>query len=235
MTYAKAMQALPFIAPEQLLGERGLIVIAPHPDDETLGCGGLLAWASQSDLLRHVVFLTDGERSHPETTHDLAAIRRLEATVAAAHLGLTRAHLSFLGLPDGGLLTLIDEERRCATQWLRCLAVERSPCLIAVTAATDAHCDHQAAYALIAEAAGGVPGVQIMSYPVWSWLSPDEPQSVCGVRVDITEQRQRKASAIEAYTSQLGRLALDAEGFKLPKELLRHVQSDTEVFLCSAL
>lgn len=235
MSYAEAMQALPFMAPEQLLRERGLIVIAPHPDDETLGCGGLLAWASQSDVLRHVVFLTNGEHSHPETMHDLGAIRRLEATVAAAHLGLTRAHLSFLGLPDGGLLSLGEEERLCATQWLRCLAVQRSPCLIAVTAATDAHCDHQGANALITEAAGGLPGVQIMSYPVWSWLLPEQPQSVCGVRVDITEQRQRKASAIEAYTSQLGSLALDVEGFKLPKELLRHVQSDTEVFLCPAL
>lgn len=235
MTYAQAMQELPFMAPGELLRERGLVVIAPHPDDESLGCGGLLAWASQSDLLRHVVFLTSGERSHPQTTHDLAAIRRLEATIAAACLGLTPAHLSFLGLPDGGLLTLGEEERLCATQWLRCLAIQRSPCLIVVTADTDPHCDHQGAQALVTKAAGGLPGVEIMSYPVWSWLLPEQPQKVRGVRVDITEQRARKASAIEAYTSQLGRLPLGVAGFKLPEELLRHVQSDTEVFLCPAL
>lgn len=234
MTYAQAMQELPLMAPEELLRERGLVVIAPHPDDETLGCGGLLAWASQSDLLRHVVFLTSGERSHP-AMHDLAAIRRLEATIAAAYLGLTPAHLSFLGLPDAGLLSLGEQERLCAMQWLRCLALQRSPCLIVVTADTDPHGDHQGAQALITEAAAGLAGVEIMNYPVWSWLLPEEPQKVCGVRVDITEQRARKASAIEAYTSQLGRLALDVEGFKLPEELLRHVQSDTEVFLCPAL
>ena len=233
MTYARAMRELPLITPGELLRERGLVVIAPHPDDETLGCGGLLAWASRSNRSRHVVFLTSGERSHP--TLDLAPIRRLEATIAAANLGLRPAHLSFLGLPDGGLLSLDDEARLCATQWLRCFAVQRSPCLIVVTADTDAHCDHQGAYALICEATQGLPGVEIMTYPVWSWLLPDEPLRVRGVRVDITEQRARKALAIEAYTSQLGRLALDVEGFTLPEELLRHVQSDTEVFLRPAL
>lgn len=235
MTYAQAMQQLPLVTPEALLADRGLIVIAPHPDDEALGCGGLLAWASQCDLLRHVVFLTSGEHSHPGTTHDLAAIRRAEATIAATYLGMTATHLSFMGLPDGGLLSLENEERLFTTRWLRALAKQRSPCLVLVTANTDLHCDHQAAHELAAEATRGLEGVEIMTYPVWSWLLPDAPKDLRGARIDITEHRSDKASAIEAHASQWGLQALDVEGFQLPKELLRHVQSDIEVFLCPAL
>lgn len=231
MSYADAMRQLPLGTPETLLAQRSLIVIAPHPDDETLGCGGLLAWAARHDQLRHVVFLTDGEGSHPAATQDIAKIRRGEAIVAAAHLGLTPAQLSFMGLPDAGLLTLGGEQRLWATHWLRCLAAERSPCLIAVTADTDPHGDHRAACALIQESVRGLPGVEVVAYPVWSWLLLDEPSAVCGMRIDIKEHRAVKASAIEAYASQQGRLALDVDGFKIPEELLRHVHSDTEVFL----
>jgi LmbE family N-acetylglucosaminyl deacetylase len=231
MTYADAMQRLPLATPESLLTRRSLIVVAPHPDDETLGCGGLLAWAARCDLSRHVIFLTDGERSHPDTQRDMAAIRRGEAMLAASHLGLTPVHLSFMGLPDSGLPALNGEARRRALQWLRCLAAERSPCLIVVTAETDPHCDHRAACALTLEATRDLPGVQVMTYPIWSWLLPDEPQAVNGIQVDIRKHRYTKAAAIEAYASQQGRLALDADGFTLPEELLRHVHADTEVFL----
>ena len=231
MTYAQAMQRLPLVAPEILLAQRGLMVVAPHPDDETLGCGGLLAWAARCDLLRHVVFLTDGECSHPDSKRDMGAIRRGEAIIAAAHLGLKPSHLSFMGLPDTGLLTLGGEQRLWATHWLRHLAAERSPCLIVVTADTDPHGDHRAACTLILEATRGLHGVEVMTYPIWSWLLHEEPASVSGIRVDIKAHRAIKASAIEAYASQQGRLSLDVDGFKIPEELLRHVHADTEVFL----
>ena len=235
MTYAQAMRQLPLATPETLLAHRGLIVVAPHPDDETLGCGGLLAWAARGDVLRHVVFLTNGEGSHPDTARDIAAIRRAEAMLAASHLGLTPAHLSFMGLPDTGLPTLGGEQRLWATHWLRCLAAERSPCLIVVTADTDPHGDHRAACALIQESTRGLPGVEVMTYPIWSWLLLDEPVAVSGMRIDITAQRSIKASAIEAYASQQGRLSLDVDGFRIPEELLRHVHADTEVFLRPAV
>jgi len=231
MTYAQAMQQLPLSTPDDLLAQRSLIVIAPHPDDETLGCGGLLAWAAREDLLRHVVFMTDGEGSHPQASQDIGAIRRGEAVHAAAHLGLAPAQLSFMGLPDTGLLTLGGEQRLWATHWLRCLAAERSPCLIVVTADTDPHSDHRAACALLQESVRGLPGVEVMAYPIWSWLLQEKPADVRGMRIDISAQRSSKASAIAAYASQQGRLSLDADGFKLPEELLRHVHADTEVFL----
>lgn len=127
MNYSLAAQQLPVTPIEDLFGDCGLVVIAPHPDDETLGCGGILAWAARRDVLRHVVFLTNGEQSHPGASQDVASIRRHEAITASAHLGLAPTQLSFLGLPDSGLLALAADARQWTVHWLRCLAAERPP------------------------------------------------------------------------------------------------------------
>lgn len=235
MSYALAAQRLPMASMDELLGARGVVVIAPHPDDEALGCGGLLAWASQRGIVRHVVYLTSGEQSHPGTTQDLAGIRRAEAVVAAASLGLAPAQLRFLGLPDTGLPMLPDDERYRATHWLRRFVAERAPCLCLVTADTDTHGDHRAAFALVREAVRGLPGVELMTYPVWSLLLPDAPQPLDGVRVDVSGHRAEKRAALRAYASQRGERALDVEGFTLPLELLRHVDTDSEILLRPAL
>ena len=219
---------------DQWIGDRGIVVIAPHPDDETLGCGGLLAWAGHQDVLRHVVFLTNGEQSHPGAKQDVARIRRAEAILANAQLGLTPAQLSFLGLPDTGLLTLSNEARKWAVHWLRCLAAERSPCVLLVTAQTDTHGDHSAAWELVRDAVRGLPGVELMTYPVWSWLLADAP-ALRGVRVDIAAYREEKSKALRAYASQQGLRVTDVDGFSLPEDLLQHVNDDTEVFLHSDL
>jgi LmbE family N-acetylglucosaminyl deacetylase len=235
MSYAAVARSLPETTFEDLIGTRGIVVVAPHPDDEVLGCGGLLAWASHADVLRHVVFLTSGEKSHPGTTRDIASIRRSEAMVAASSLGLSPSQLSFMGLPDAGLSTLPDEEHRWAIHWLRCLAAERRPCVILVTADTDGHGDHRAAFALVQDAIQGLSGVEMMAYPVWSWLLPGTPASLNGVRVAIHDYRSKKADALRAYASQRGQGALDVDGFTLPEELLRHVDTDTEVLLRTGL
>src|SRR5690606_38092378 len=44
-----------------------LLVIAPHPDDETLGCGGVIALATCRNVRVHTVFVTDGGASHPNS------------------------------------------------------------------------------------------------------------------------------------------------------------------------
>jgi LmbE family N-acetylglucosaminyl deacetylase len=231
MTYALATRNLSVTSLENVIGERSIVVVAPHPDDETLGCGGLLAWASRQGVLSHVVFLTSGEQSHPGTSHNLANIRRAEAVVASASLGLSPGQLSVLGLPDAGLLTLSDESRHWTTHWLRCLAAERRPCVFLVTAETDAHGDHRAAFALVREAIRGLPDVELLTYPIWSWLLPDAPTLLDGIRVDISAYRNEKTAALRAYASQHGERALGVAGFTLPEELLRHANTDTEVLL----
>lgn len=96
-----------------------LMVIAPHPDDETLGAGGLLARAGALNIPVRIVFLTNGDGSRttqlyrdfstqgfssgPEAYLSLATLRQAEAQGAAKMLGLRTTDLRFLGYPDFGL------------------------------------------------------------------------------------------------------------------------------------
>ena len=107
-----------------------LLVVAPHPDDETLGAGGLMARVHEMGGRVNVVYLTDGD-GYPEgvqteghiespTSADYRGYgreRRREARNALLTLGLDRASYTFLGFPDGGLSKLMRaywSERRAA-------------------------------------------------------------------------------------------------------------------------
>ncbi len=101
---------VPLTTASALLGGRPLLVLAPHPDDESLGCGGLLAAAFSIRGPRrgaHVVCLTDGAGSHPGSSAvspaDLAVIRRRELVSALIHLGGTEGDLTWVGAPDRAL------------------------------------------------------------------------------------------------------------------------------------
>ena len=99
-----------------------LLVVAPHPDDETLCCAGVIRRVVAAGGHASIVWLTSGDgseldllfierelRIHPEKMRDLAARRMREARAAAAILGVPPARQFFLGYPDGGLLALITD------------------------------------------------------------------------------------------------------------------------------
>ena len=107
-----------------------LLVIAPHPDDEVLGAGGLMQRVKATGGAVRIVYLTDGdgypegvkEEDHVEapTAKDYLGYgkqRRREARAALVRLGLADAFQTFLGFPDGGLCRLTREywsDRRAA-------------------------------------------------------------------------------------------------------------------------
>jgi LmbE family N-acetylglucosaminyl deacetylase len=88
-----------------ITGGQPLLVVAPHPDYETFGCGGLIAEASACGEVVHVAVLTDGTRSHPNSptypAPRLKALRVREARAATATLGVPNGRLHFFGLHDG--------------------------------------------------------------------------------------------------------------------------------------
>ncbi len=99
-----------------------LLVVAPHPDDETLCCAGVIRRVLAAGGRASIVWLTSGDgseldlliiektlRMHPEKMRDLAARRMREARAAAAVLGVPAARRFFLGYPDGGLLSLMTD------------------------------------------------------------------------------------------------------------------------------
>ena len=107
------------VAPLALPAHPRVVVFSPHPDDETVGLGGLLSRLARAHVPLRVVFVTngDGYRRALELDFDverptdtdyvaLGALRQREALAALAHLGVARRDVRFLGFPDGGLAEL---------------------------------------------------------------------------------------------------------------------------------
>ncbi|QWT22019.1 PIG-L family deacetylase [Bacillus sp. NP157] len=234
--YLHRMEKLPLFSPEAVLQGRSLLVIAPHPDDESLGVGGLLAAAARQGTSITVCFLTDGEASHVGSlTYPavrLAQVRRQEALAALAALGVAEGNAHFLGLGDThlGELAACQRDEIC----LRLAELTPSPALVCVTADTDPHADHQAASRL-ARSFAWPSGYTVMQYPVWTWCAspPQLPSGAPhGVRIDIRPLMARKHAAIAAHRSQLGAVVDDAQqAFEIEPNLLRHFLGPTETLL----
>ena len=96
--------ALPFADLAKLLGRGGAVVVAPHPDDESLGCGALISEAAAAGRSVRIIVLSDGTRSHPNSKafprEKLRALREEEARRAASALGVGVSQITFVGLPD---------------------------------------------------------------------------------------------------------------------------------------
>lgn len=111
--------ALPRLGPATVL-----LVVAPHPDDETLCCAGVIQRVLESGGRASVVWLTSGDGSilgsliiekslfvNPRKMREYAERRMREARAASARLGVGASGQLFLGYPDGGLLPLLEENR----------------------------------------------------------------------------------------------------------------------------
>ena len=98
------MEQMPVADLEGIIGDSNPLVLAPHADDESLGCGGLLAQCVADGRAPGILVLTDGTGSHPNSrTHPapiLRAVREAEAREAAAILGVAAGRIGFLGLRD---------------------------------------------------------------------------------------------------------------------------------------
>ncbi len=216
--------------------EDKLVVIAPHPDDESLGCGALLARAFAGRGGAHVICMTDGSASHPNSQEwppaRLASCRRNELVSAVTKLGGTAADVTWMGLPDAKLY-------QCNP---RSIAADLSTIIdacdarhIFVPAAEDHHEDHKVA----AEAADILRQIRpdwfYYSYPVWCrWDDPDFDRAVSAfdpVRLDAPDWRAAKRDAIAAHRSQLGQVVRDdPSGFTLPAALVAKFVDGDEIF-----
>jgi LmbE family N-acetylglucosaminyl deacetylase len=170
-----------------------VLVLAPHPDDETLGCGGIIALhRAQGDPVR-VVFLTDGAAGDPAGYYPAeryVAIRQREARRAGVVLGAE--DLAFWGLPDGKLSSVPDLEHRVAAG-IRAF----QPDVLYYPSSAEVHPDHWAAGAAV-EALGraGRLVCAAYAYEVWAAIRPTH-------LIDITSVLSVKQAAMAEYPSQL--------------------------------
>lgn len=184
-----------------------VVVLAPHMDDEVLGCGGALRRHALAGARITVVYMTDGSKGNPDIYRhnlsteaiakqeaELCRLRKDEAKRAADILGISE--LIFLDFPDGGLKPTPKLIAR-VLQLLR----ERSPAIIYHPSVFDLHPDHWATNCVLAGAARSFERHEewqpvYRGYEVWT------PQ-VANRVADITEVTAIKQDAVAQFTSQL--------------------------------
>ena len=232
------MAALPFAGLDDIISPGPALLLAPHPDDETLGCGGLIAESCALGRELHVLVITDGTGSHAGSrawpAERLRALREREALQAVGALGLAADRIGFLGLRD----TAAPHEGAAldhAVSRIAAHATERDARTVLTTWRHDPHGDH-VAVSLMGDAVARAIGARLLHYPVWGWtlpaghLLPDAP--IRGWRLDITHHLPAKRRAIAAHRSQTTDLIDDdPSGFRLPDEFLALFTRPFEVFL----
>lgn len=178
------------------LPARRLLVLAPHPDDEVLGCGGLIAATLAQGAEVQVVIVSDGGQGGD------AAQRERESIAAADVLagGRARLELTFWRLPDRGLATVAGLAQR-----LRGLVSSSAADCVLLPSPFEIHPDHRAlCLAGLQALRDAERGSDLLFYEVGQPLMPD-------VLVDITAQFERKRAALRCFTSQLAVQAYDEQ------------------------
>jgi len=223
-------------------GTGSLLVLAPHPDDETLGCGARIAAACRAGVAVTVVVATDGAASHgaPDTGR-LRALRAAELAEATAELGLAPVDVIALDHPDG---ELAGREAELAEVLAR-LIDERRPDEVCCTSRWESHPDHAAAARAMRLALARTRARPVLSeYPIWlwgdwplsrRWLLRGTPAWLGLIlrrrvhAVQLAAVRDRKHAALAAYRSQLGE-AVDGVSAGLPPAVLERARTGPELF-----
>jgi N-acetylglucosamine malate deacetylase 1 len=174
-----------------------VLVIAPHPDDEAIGCGGAVCQHVDRGERVAVAFLTSGELGLKHLECDAAwKVREAEAHAAAKILGISQ--VEFLRQPDWTL----GEHVEAATLALGPVLSREQPRIIYVPHPNEWHPDHKAANAILERtlATSKLAQIEIRGYEVWT------PLLNYDIAVDIAPVMNRKIAAIRAHQSQIEQL-----------------------------
>lgn len=201
-----AQSPVPGVTLDRLLpASSRLVVVAPHPDDEVLGCGGLLGTHVARGGACAIVAVTDGAASHRNSTRwtpaELALTRRAESEQGLSMLGVSTRSVVRLGLPDGGIESSAAHLRSSLQKLLR-----RSD-LVVATWQLDGHPDHEAVGRIAAQTASRA-GARCIEAPVWMWhwsapLDPSVPWHRLRRLALGKGMVRRKVAALLAHASQL--------------------------------
>ena len=145
---------------------RRSLVLAPHPDDEVLGCGGTIAGKVSRGTPVSVAYLTDGRRGAEAPSAEVGRLREAEAVRAAAELGLTPDRLTFFRFEDGRLADHVQDASDGVRRLVDALQVDD----LFVPYRREYHADHVAAWRIGSSCLG--PGMRLFEYPIWygPWL-----------------------------------------------------------------
>ncbi|PSB31420.1 PIG-L deacetylase family protein [Chlorogloea sp. CCALA 695] len=223
---------LPLIAVAEIAVAKALIV-APHPDDETLGCGGAIALLRSIGCDVRVLVISDGTLSHPNSRKyprlALQELRESETISALAILGVEATAIKFLRLQDGS----VSSQNADISSYL----AQITPEIVFLPLRYDPHPDHRASFQLVSKALTSLNMTpRLLEYPIWDW---DDSQStnwdnnkLTSWQLDISSVVELKQQAIASYRSQITNLIDDdPQGFRLTPEMLANFNRPVEVYL----
>ncbi|MEB3291959.1 MAG: PIG-L family deacetylase [Synechococcales bacterium] len=223
-----------------------IVVVAPHPDDEVFGCGGLIALKRSQGIPVNVIFLTDGGASHSGLVEmerqTLVTTRHREALNALSILGVGAEQVHFLNYPDGELANLPAEQTQAAIAQLQQRLQACQPGAVYVTHAGDRSSDHEVAYRWVKQTIDSWhsepetrPQPLLYEYPIWIlWdgiVGLNFPVQVLqgAYRQSIASVQRQKQTAIAQYQSQCSPVAKGQRPV-LPPGFTDRFQSDHEIF-----
>lgn len=170
---------------------RRIMVLSPHPDDETIGCGGAISYLYEMGGQFLFVFASSGEKGLPSHMQkETPFLRENEAGKALEILTHNRHNCRFLRLPDGELLGNQNALSKCIHKELHSF----NPDAIFVPSYYEEHPDHLAVPQVLLHFPNAL-SAEIIMYEVWSPLRPN-----CLFPIDV--YKERKAKALQEYASQ---------------------------------
>lgn len=216
------------------------LVVAPHPDDESLGCGGAIALLHSMGCPVRVLVLSNGTLSHPRSRRYpapvLAELREQETLQATKILGVQPEAIKFLRLQDGSIPVASAAEFKQTVKLVQEYLVSFAPETIILPWRRDPHPDHRAAWQLMQAAVTDLLP-RLVEYPIWDWdpaqrSAEPELAQITAWRLDISAVLPLKLEAIAAHRSQTTNLIDDdPDGFRLSPEMLANFAHPWELYL----
>jgi LmbE family N-acetylglucosaminyl deacetylase len=219
------------------------LVVAPHPDDEALGCGGTIALLRRAQIPVCVVVVSDGGASHPRSQRYprpvLRTLRKSESLAGLAILGVEAHQVTFMGLPDGAV-PRGDSPAGQAAGDLACQLLQGWTGIQTVLLPwrRDPHDDHRASWSLFTAALDGSgSAARRFEYPIWTLVHPapgdvPRPDEARLSRLDIAPVGALKRAAILAHRSQTTNLVDDdPTGYCLTESVLERFSGPWELLI----
>lgn len=235
------------------IATRDTLVIAPHPDDETLACGGTIAQKVAAGRQVHVACVTDGRFSHRNSRRlseaERIAQRAAEFDDACQRLGIAKPCRHTLGFEDHEVERDLMAVRGALIDLLRAT----QPAEVLIPWAIDANADHRSVHrAALAAIAHWGARPTVLAYPVWMWdvrawvdrtsgplakagelvgRLPSAWRSARRCRVGIADSLPAKSHALAAYRSQLTNITGEADWPTFDRSFLDHFSRPWELFV----
>lgn len=194
------------------------MLVAPHPDDESLACSIILQRAVAVGASVRIVYATDGdnnpwpqralERKWRITSRDRerwGRLRRMEARAALRALGIARGHADFLGLPDQGLTRLLKCRGKATQSLFQHIIAAWKPTLLLGPSSDDTHPDHKTIGRLIHSLDNTLTD-RLRSLAIWTYKVHGSRASFARKATVITAtpaESRRKLAAIQCHKTQL--------------------------------